>query len=69
MLDNGSSEAGPTRETGGKISSSTTRSPSRKPGEEIWSFLTGFFVSSSPAVADEVVYVGSHDNKLYAIQT
>ncbi|MEV6179887.1 PQQ-binding-like beta-propeller repeat protein, partial [Streptomyces sp. NPDC052015] len=31
------------------------------------SFTTGNSVSSSPAVADEVVYVGSRDGKLYAV--
>ncbi|WP_328406415.1 PQQ-binding-like beta-propeller repeat protein (plasmid) [Streptomyces sp. NBC_00390] len=69
ILDNGSSEAGPPREPGGKISSSTTPSPSRMPGEEIWSFLTNSLVSSSPAVANGVVYVGSWDRWLYAVDT
>jgi hypothetical protein len=34
-----------------------------------WSFATGGPVSSSPAVANGVVYVGSHDGNLYALDT
>ncbi|WP_283133884.1 PQQ-binding-like beta-propeller repeat protein [Rhizohabitans arisaemae] len=37
------------------------------PGSLRWSFTTGEFVSSSPAVVGGVVYCGSGDNKLYAI--
>ncbi|MBT7853861.1 MAG: PQQ-binding-like beta-propeller repeat protein, partial [Opitutae bacterium] len=37
-------------------------------GEKIWEFETGGFVESSPAIgSDGTVYVGSWDNKLYAI--
>ena len=36
-------------------------------GEEKWSYLTGGIVDSSPAVADGVVYVGSQDHTLYAL--
>ncbi|MER5911896.1 PQQ-binding-like beta-propeller repeat protein, partial [Streptomyces sp. NPDC001982] len=32
-----------------------------------WAFPTGSAVSSSPTVADGVVYVGSDDNNLYAV--
>jgi M6 family metalloprotease-like protein len=34
-----------------------------------WSFLTGGGIHSSPAIADGVVYVGSYDGKVYALDT
>ncbi|MBN1232724.1 MAG: PQQ-binding-like beta-propeller repeat protein, partial [Candidatus Coatesbacteria bacterium] len=37
------------------------------PGDLIWRYKTGDNVSSSPCVSDGVVYVGSHDHYLYAI--
>jgi S1-C subfamily serine protease len=38
-------------------------------GTKKWEFETGSSVSSSPAIgSDGTVYVGSNDNKLYAIQ-
>jgi len=42
-----------------------------KPGTVIWQFETGgLVVGSSPAIGtDGTVYVGSYDNKLYAIKT
>ena len=40
-----------------------------KPGTVLWEFETGGYVRSSPAIgSDGTVYVGSHDNKLYAIK-
>ncbi|MGP8011063.1 MAG: PQQ-binding-like beta-propeller repeat protein, partial [Halobacteriota archaeon] len=36
-------------------------------GQLTWSFTTGSVVLSSPAVANGVVYVGSEDNNVYAI--
>ena len=37
---------------------------------KLWEFKTGGFVQSSPAIgSDGTVYVGSWDNKLYAIKT
>jgi outer membrane protein assembly factor BamB len=36
-------------------------------GEEKWRFTTGDWVESSPAVASGIVYVGSGDKNLYAI--
>ena len=36
-------------------------------GKEKWRFKTGDNVLSSPAVSNGVVYVGSEDNNLYAI--
>jgi hypothetical protein len=36
-------------------------------GSYIWSYTTGNDVFSSPAVADGRVYVGSYDNKVYAL--
>ncbi len=36
-------------------------------GTELWSFSTGHDVRSSPVVVDGVVYVGSFDNSLYAV--
>jgi outer membrane protein assembly factor BamB len=37
-----------------------------KTGAKLWSYTTGAFVASSPAVANGVVYVGSYDGKAYA---
>ncbi len=37
-------------------------------GVELWNFTTNNFIFSSPAIgADGTIYVGSYDNKLYAI--
>jgi len=33
----------------------------------LWRYRTGFYVYSSPAVANGVVYVGSTDNNIYAL--
>jgi outer membrane protein assembly factor BamB len=42
--------------------------PKVKPGTPIWEFKTGIWVFSSPVIgSDGTVYVGSYDNKLYAI--
>ena len=42
--------------------------PPGEPGKLIWEFETGGDVDSSPAIgSDGTVYVGSDDNKLYAI--
>ena len=39
-------------------------------GAPIWKFETGWYVQSSPAIgSDGTVYIGSWDNKLYAIKT
>jgi outer membrane protein assembly factor BamB len=35
-------------------------------GAQLWSFTTGNFVFSGPAVANGVVYAGSADNNLYS---
>ena len=41
-----------------------------KTGVKLWEFETGADVRSSPAIGpDGTVYVGSDDNKLYAIKT
>jgi outer membrane protein assembly factor BamB len=37
-------------------------------GKKLWSFTTGGFVNTSPAVASGVVYVGSGDGTLYALK-
>merc|ERR1712166_912037 len=44
-------------------------SPSHSPGSKIWSFATGKYVDSSPALSidGKVVYVGSTDTSLYAV--
>ena len=61
-------------ETGLKLSLVATnnqlvlRIPDRSPGAQQWSFLTGGTVDSSPAIGnDGTVYVGSSDNKVYAL--
>ena len=33
----------------------------------IWRYTTGYWVESSPAVADGKVYIGSYDNKVYCL--
>ena len=38
-----------------------------KPGDLLWRYKTGHFVVSSPAVVDGVVYVGSYDSYVYAL--
>ena len=44
------------------------KSEDQKPGSVLWEFETGDIVNSSPAIgSDGTVYVGSYDNKLYAI--
>jgi outer membrane protein assembly factor BamB len=41
-----------------------------KIGTPIWEFKTGWDVLSSPAIgSDDTLYVGSYDEKLYAIKT
>ena len=45
-----------------------TGAEKKKPGTVLWEFETGYHVVSSPAIgSDGTVYVGSTDNKLYAI--
>ena len=40
----------------------------KNPGTVLWEFKTGEFVDSSPTIgSDGTVYVGSRDNKLYAL--
>jgi len=49
-----------------------TSAVSAKPAESgqlKWSYQTGGKINVSPAVAGNVVYVGSTDGKLYAIST
>ncbi|TDD49740.1 serine/threonine protein kinase [Nonomuraea terrae] len=48
--------------TGDRVDSSTAVAD-----RQLWSFTTGDPVTSSPTVANGVVYVGSDDNKLYAL--
>ena len=36
-------------------------------GEIVWKFKTGFWVESSPVVAQGVVYIGSSDTDLYSL--
>jgi len=38
-----------------------------KRGESVWKFTTGGPVPSSPAVAQQVVYIGSTDRYVYAL--
>ena len=47
-----------------------TGADKKKPGTPSWEFQTGADVYSSPAIgSDGTVYVGSDDNKIYAIKT
>src|SRR5262249_2766246 len=43
--------------------------PPTRPVSKMWAFRTNDYIDSSPAVANGVVYVGSDDNKIYAIDT
>ena len=46
------------------------RATDKKLGTVLWKFETGRVVTSSPTLgADGIVYVGSYDRKVYAIQT
>ena len=36
-------------------------------GAKLWNYTTGGFVNSSPAVVDGVVYIGSNDGNVYAL--
>jgi outer membrane protein assembly factor BamB len=40
-----------------------------KTGSFVWSYATGEMVVSSPAIADNTVYVGSYNNMLYAFSS
>ncbi len=43
---------------------------SANPGKLKWSFTTGWYVTSSPAIGyDGTIYIGSEDRKLYAINS
>ncbi len=35
-------------------------------GEKLWSYRTGGAITTSPAVVEDLVYVGSDDHSLYA---
>ena len=52
------------------VQRSASNPEAKKPVTPIWEFETGSYVNSSPAIgSDGTVYVGSVDNKLYAIKT
>ena len=63
----------PEKETGKEATHPTKPEPKVDPTKHkrfLWEFTTGGGVSSSPAIgSDGTVYVGSHDNNLYAIKT
>jgi outer membrane protein assembly factor BamB len=40
-----------------------------KNGHLIWNFKAGGYIFSSPALAGELAYIGSHNGKVYAIET
>jgi outer membrane protein assembly factor BamB len=40
-----------------------------KTGKAYWDYTTGGVIDSSPAVIDDVVYVGSQDHTFYALNT
>jgi len=62
----GKKEVGP----GEKKVSETIGTTPIKPVTVLWEFETGGLAESSPAIgSDGTVYVGSYDNKLYAIKT
>jgi len=55
---------GPTRTGFRSGVDAPTESASKK-----WAFRTGFWIDSSPVVTDGTVYVGSDDDRLYAVET
>ena len=57
----------PSPETSPGKSPASTTVPSATTGSIEWTYLTGGVVDSSPAVAGGIVYVGSTDHKLYAL--
>ena len=63
----------PEKETGKETTQPTKPEPTKAKattGVKLWEFETGNEVLSSPAIgSDGTVYVGSFDNKLYAIKT
>jgi predicted small lipoprotein YifL len=63
----------PEKETGKEATQPTKPEPKVDPTKHerfLWEFETGALVFSSPAIgSDGTVYVGSNDNKLYAIKT
>ena len=63
----------PEKETGKKVTQPTKPESTKvkaTAGVKLWEFKTGAGVASSPAIgSDGTVYVGSKDNKLYAIKT
>jgi outer membrane protein assembly factor BamB len=44
---------------------STSMAPNTN--QSLWNYTTGNYVYSSPAIVDGVVYVGSYDGKVYAL--
>ena len=36
-------------------------------GELLWTYRAGDHIDSTPAIADGIIYVGSHDHRLYAL--
>jgi len=44
-----------------------TKSPAPNTNQTIWKYTTGLDVRSSPAVANGIVFVGSNDRKVYAL--
>src|SRR6266699_3112872 len=51
------------------IPSRTIMYPANVPGLRLdWKFRCGDAITAAPAVADGVVYVGSHDHHLYALE-
>ena len=61
------STAEPTPTAAAEPTPSTPTPPEEDPGTELWSYDTKGEIRSSPAVVEGVVYVGSKDDYLYAI--
>ena len=63
----------PEKETGKEATQPTKPEPTKAKataGVKLWEFVTRSNVNSDPAIgSDGTVYVGSYDNKLYAIKT
>jgi eukaryotic-like serine/threonine-protein kinase len=57
------------RDTTSASAHTPTATPSLILGTQQWRFQTGSSVTSSPTVVNGVVYVGSDDSNLYALET
>lgn len=51
----------------GSVDDSKIYAVNAKTGQQIWNYTTGDEITSSPAIADGVLFIGSFDNNVYAL--